>query len=174
MKLLAFDPGAKRCGFALVEDSNDGPIWNGSGILGLDRSSDEKFQEYRLRLIKYWTIEAAKLFKAYRPDAMVNEIIPAVGGGNFIVATQSHLAAAAITVITAVAYQNKIPVSQIGATTVKKNIGGSNKATKIQVRNGVYNLMPDLKNKRKDKWKKVYDESDACAIALTKLGYKNG
>lgn len=179
MKILAFDPGAERCGYACIEGAKDEkPALIGSGIFGLSRTVNEEsgkreeYQKYRLRLIEFWAREAEWLLNSYRPDEVATEIVPVVGGGNFVVATQSQLAATVVTVIQAVCFQNKVPVKQVGATTVKAKIGGSNKATKVKVRNGVLNLMPE-QHIRAEGWKKVFDESDAFAIALTRLGYKN-
>lgn len=171
-KVLAFDPGATRCGFACLEMKEDELIWHESGIFGVNRQRNnktEEFQKYRLRLISYWVKNTLELLDRLRPDLVVIEIVPAVGGGNFVVATQSHLAATVGTVILAMANLRGIPVEQIGATSVKKKIGGSNKATKVKVRNGVHQLVPATK-RRKKRWRNVYDESDAMAIALTALG----
>ena len=46
MRILAIDPGAERCGWALLED---GPTYIDSGILGLPRQGAD-FQLYRLEL----------------------------------------------------------------------------------------------------------------------------
>lgn len=178
MKVLAFDPGAERCGYACIEGKprSSNPALIGSGIFGLARTVNnegkrEEYQKYRLRLIEFWTREAEWLLDSYRPDEVATEIVPVVGGGNFVVATQSQLAATVVTVIQAVCFQKSVPVTQVGATTVKAKIGGSNKATKVKVRNGVLNLMPEQQI-RAEGWKKVFDESDAFAIALTRLGYR--
>lgn len=168
MRVLAFDPGAERCGYACLEP---GPVYVGSGINGVKREKGEKYQDYRLRLIQFWTTNTARLLRSLKPELVVTEIVPAVGGGNFVIATQSQLAAAAATVIQSIAMLNEVPVKQIGATTVKARIGGSNKATKVKVRNGVLELMPEQKVKANE-WKTVFDESDAYAIALAHLGYR--
>lgn len=166
MRVLAFDPGAYRMGWAVVED---GPVYVASGIDGLERGSTELYQHYRLRLIFHWSLNMGDYLRTYKPDVIVNEIIPTRG---FNDASQSLLAAAALTAAQAIAYDQGYKCEQIGATTVKARIGGSNKATKVRVRNGVLDLLPELKPRLKD-WKKVFDESDAIAIGLTHLGYVN-
>lgn len=173
MRILGIDPGAKRLGWAVIESGE--PLKEVDvGISGLERhvngKDKEKYQEYRLRLIEYWMGEVYSLFK-YEPDKLVNEIVPSVGGGNFIAATQSQLASAALTVIQCEAIRLEIPIVEFGATTVKKMVGGTGKATKVQVRNGVYDALPSTERFRKE-WVEVHDASDACAIALTGLGYK--
>ncbi len=176
MRILAIDPGALRLGFAVLEEGakNKPPKYVASGIYGLERggnkSKPEPFQQYRLRLIDFWIQAAPKLFESHTPDLVVGEIVPAVGGGNFRAATQSQLAETAITVVFVVAKQNGIPVEQIGATSAKRRIGGSKTATKVKVRNGVFKLMPETERYRVA-WKRVFDTSDAFAIALTYLGY---
>jgi Holliday junction resolvasome RuvABC endonuclease subunit len=74
-----------------------------------------------------------------------------------------------------VAYDKGYRVEQIGATTVQAKIairGKGKKITKPQVRNGVINLLPTLKDKAAE-WIKEFDEPDAIAIALAHLGFKN-
>jgi Holliday junction resolvasome RuvABC endonuclease subunit len=124
-----------------------------------------------MRLIGAWSDEAAQLLFQYSPEKVASETIPAVGGGNFVVATQSYLAHAQITTVHAVALINGYDnITQIGATTVKARIGLRKDATKVQVRNGVFDLVPALVERKKD-WTKLFDEPDACAVALTALGY---
>lgn len=180
MIVLAFDPGAFRMGYAVLqqeEGESKGCKRLGSGFLGLVRESNEsgteKYQDYRMRLIDFWISETPRLLNSYKPDVVVNEIIPAVGGGNFVVATQSQLAATAITTVQTVVRQQGIKVEQLGATTVKSKIGGKKSASKAAVRNGVIKLLPETKEFKKQ-WTQYFDEADAHAIGLTYLGYSNG
>jgi Holliday junction resolvasome RuvABC endonuclease subunit len=173
MRILAFDPGAKRCGFAVLEESAAKPtfLYITSGISGIERGEKEAYQEYRLRLVEFWVVEAANLLAQYEPDHIIAEIVPAVGGGNFVVATQSQLALCVVTTIQSIAVTQGIEFSQVAAGKVKRNIGGVKDASKIKVRNRVLEVFPDLANRKKD-WIKVFDETDAISIALYKLGYK--
>src|SRR3954470_4313696 len=99
-KVLAIDPGAKRLGWAVLEetDKNKPPIYHGSGYFGVERGGNdgkenkEPYQKYRLRLVDFWIKQAPIMFNRYKPDVVVAEIVPPVGGGNFVVATQSQLA----------------------------------------------------------------------------------
>lgn len=179
--VLAFDPGAERMGWAVL--SRDGKRFKSSirslasGYFGVARDpnkSNDKtsFQPYRLSLLDFWIETTPELIERYEPTEIVSEIIPAVGGGNFVVATQSHLALCAINTVQVVAKQAGLSVHQVGATTVKKAVGGNGEATKVQVRNGVLTLLPELEYRRKE-WTKVFDVSDALAIGLTHMGYKN-
>ena len=179
-RLLSFDPGAERCGWAALEreisekGKNKPPSYLGLGYFGLERrvnGSSTKYQKYRLQLLDFWIEKTPELLDRYRPDIVVAEIVPVVGGGNFVVATQSQLAATAITAIQIIAKQHKIPVEQIGATTTKKRIGGKNKATKVAVRNGVFEIMPELVDFKKE-WTKMFDVSDAVATGLAYWGYR--
>lgn len=181
-RLLAFDSGAERMGWCALERDakrfkSKPPVANGLGYFGVPRQPNKSskkidFQPYRLSLLDLWIEQAPILFERYEPDEIVSEIIPPVGGGNFVVATQSHLALCAITCVQTVAKQYAIPVRQIGATTVKKYIGGNKEATKVAVRNGVFRIIPDLEDRKKE-WTKIFDVSDAVAIGLTHWGYKN-
>jgi Holliday junction resolvasome RuvABC endonuclease subunit len=174
---LALDPGAERQGWIVLEEQgkNKPPIQHGLGYFGVPRNvngSKTKYQEYRLSVIELWLEQTPILIERYKPDEVVSEIVPPVGGGNFVVATQSQLALCAITTVQAVAIQHGLPVHQIGATTIKANIGGNKKATKVAVRNGVIKLMPELEEFKKE-WTKVFEVSDAAATGLTHWGFKN-
>jgi len=179
MIVISFDPGAERMGYAVLEQSKNKDIKKlGYGQLGVQRQRNkqnklEAYHAYRMRLIDFWLKEAPILIRSFTPDIVVNEIVPVVGGGNFVAATQSQLAGTAITIVQAVAKQYDLPVSQIGATTVKAKIGGGKKATKVAVRNGVFKILPELEVHKKE-WTKVFDVSDAFAIGLTHLGCDNG
>lgn len=166
MRVFALDPGALRMGWAVVET---GPKYIKSGIIERPRPEDEAYQDYRMRLIIFWAFQMDSFLKVYSPDLIVNEIIPTRG---FNDASQSLLAASALTSAQAIASYRGYKCSQIGATTVKAKVGGSNKATKAKVRNGVLDLLPELLPRKKD-WTKVFDESDAIAVGLAYLGYTN-
>jgi Holliday junction resolvasome RuvABC endonuclease subunit len=101
------------------------------------------------------------------PTVMVTEIIPVKGFNDM---GQAYLALSVVSAMVGYAMGQGINCEQIGATTVKARIGGSNKATKVRVRNGVWQLIPDLQ-KKASQWKKVFDESDAVAVGLAYLGY---
>lgn len=167
---LFIDPGAERCGWAVLET---GPTYVASGLLYFPREKED-FQPYRLALEAITWERAGVLLDEYEPTILVNETIPAVGGGNFVVATQSYLANVACTTIHAAAIDVGVPVAQISARTVQTAMAGKKKQgqkiTKPQVRNGVIALLPELKPRIKD-WVKVFDECDAIGIGLAYLGY---
>ena len=87
-----------------------------------------------------------------------------------------YLVNVAMSNVRALAIERGIPVHQIGATTVHKRLVGKRpkgkKITKVQVRNGVIKLLPELEHRKRD-WVKHFDEPDAIAVALAFLGYKN-
>lgn len=179
-RLLAFDPGAERQGWIVFErsekDKNKPPTHLGLGYFGVPRNvngSKTKYQPYRLSVLDLWIEQTPALLDRYQPDEVVSEIVPPVGGGNFVVATQSALALCAITTVQVIAKQRGIPTHQVGATTVKTNIGGNKEATKVGVRNGVIEICPGLEEYKKE-WTKVFEVSDAAAVGLTHWGYKNG
>lgn len=163
-------------GFAVIEgDGKNSPIEIDCGLEGLHRPADgekkEKYQQYRLRLLDYWSLQAPVMLSTYVPDVVVNEVVPPVIGAAFSSnGIQGQLAAAAITAVQTIAFSLGFPVAQIASQTVKTAIGGSPKATKTQVRNGVYQLLPSTERFKKE-WVKIKDVSDACAVGLTHHGY---
>lgn len=168
MRTLGIDPGALRLGWALVESGIDGFELKASGIMGLARD-ELTYSEYRMDLIHYWVKNFA-FFEAMGADFWYVERLPAVGGGNFIAATQAELAKAALTTLEALAYLNGIPVHELDASHVKKRLTGNGKATKVGVRNEVIQIFPELWARKKEI---LADESDAIGIALIGAGYKH-
>lgn len=190
MRVLALDPGAERMGWCVLEGErvtrknqfeNKPPVELGADVFKLERGrnegSEEKeaFQNYRLRLIEAATEFAFERIQEFSPDVVVGETVPAIGGGNFRGgAVQSQLAETSLTTCFVVARIFDVDVAQVGATSVKARIGGSNRATKVRVRNGVTRIMPQivrLTDKTLRKLPDVKDQSDAFGVGLTYLGY---
>lgn len=175
MRVLSVDPGAKRCGWAVIDDY-DVTEYVASGIYGLKREENDKgkaeaYQKYRLRLIEFWVEQTNYLLDSYEPDVVVTEIVPAVGGGNFVAATQSQLAQAVATVIHAISVNRGKEISQVAANQAKRNVGGVKDASKAKVREGVIHFLPSLEYRRSE-WVKIADEPDAIAIGLCAIGKK--
>jgi Holliday junction resolvasome RuvABC endonuclease subunit len=167
-RVLSFDTGAKRMGWSVLDK---GPLWVASGIMGLEKSEGQTFQEYRLDLIRYWVNETPTLLETYKPTSVANETIPLIGGGS--AAMQSVLAASAITTVQTICFIYGVPVEQIAAVTVKARIGRVKTATKPKVRDGVISLLPELASRKSD-WTKAdtFDEPDAIGVGLVALGYR--
>lgn len=157
-------------GYSVLEgDSQTAPEYIDSGIQRFPKGKMDH-QPYKLKLIEHYTYVTPAMIARYQPDAIVAETVPAIGFGN---AVQAELAKAAIITVLAMGFFYNVPVYQIAAITVKARIGGNKKATKVQVRNGVLQLLPILEP-RKFEWtdsKKTMDESDALGIGLAFLGY---
>jgi Holliday junction resolvasome RuvABC endonuclease subunit len=167
---LFYDSGAERMGYAVLEgDGETAPVYIASGIAKYPRNN-VPYQKYKLKLIQHWTYLGPAHIAQFKPDFICAETMPAIGFNNAI---QAELAKAAVTTVIAMAFEREIPIYQIAAVTVKKQIGGSQRATKVKVRDGVIQLLPELAPRRME-WqdaKKTMDESDALGIGLAKLGY---
>lgn len=174
-RILAFDPGALRAGWAVLGSDEDGYYCLDSGVLGLERDG-MAFQEYRAALIEAWhDTHFPYLLGTWRPRCVACEQLPPVGSGNFIQATQAELAKAVATTIEVCCLRERIPFQLIHAGTVKKAVVGragsrkSGKVTKEQVRDAVWAVLPHLAVPRSE-W--VADETDAIAVALCAAGYR--
>lgn len=163
MRVLALDPGAKRMGWAFFD-----PYYMDSGVFGVEQKS-LTYQDYRLTIVREFTYWFHNKIVTLHPDVVVSEMLPVRGFNNM---AQAILAHAALTCCQAIAFDlsQVLGLKQIAAATVKTHIGGKAKATKVQVRNGVLQLVPELVHK-KSQWTKVFDEPDAIAVGLTQLGY---
>lgn len=171
-RVLAVDPGALRLGWALLDDGGDPYRYIESGIYGIERGDDEPFQGYRDRLRDYWRALSPTLVERTAPDVLVAELLPAVGAGNFIAATQSELAKTAFLILELEALRQGVRVERIAANTIKKRLTGSGKATKVRVRNAVCEVLPELLSRKAD-WTTIFDEPDAIGVGLVALGYKH-
>jgi Holliday junction resolvasome RuvABC endonuclease subunit len=168
------DTGAEYMGWSVLEGNrqhDSDPVWDlkyvDSGVLGLHREDDNPWQNYRLDLIRYWTIETDDLLFKYRPTHFANETMPIISSGKG--SAQSVLANAAIATVQALMIIEGIPITQVAAVSVKARIGGGKSATKPKVRDGVISLLPELAP-RKSSWTKRMDESDAIGVGLVALG----
>lgn len=162
-------------GWSIVANPHDAfaPVYVASGVHGLVRGGEgtkdlEPYQEYKLRLVEYFTAKAEATISNYLPVVLAGEIQPAVGGGNFVAATQSELAKTSMVIYQAAAFATGLKVVQFGSNTIKKTLTGNAKASKVKVRDAVIEHFPELTYKKKD-WqasKEGFDECDAIAHAL--------
>jgi Holliday junction resolvasome RuvABC endonuclease subunit len=177
-RVLAFDPGFQRMGWASIGWDRGSLYYHMSGVFHLDPilekvvSSGSKYQQRRIDYVESLAYALPTLFDLTQPDAVVNETVPAVGSFN---GTQMYLANVAITVVQTIACQRGLPVSQIGATSVHSKFFPKHKGkvTKPKLRNAVIELFPELAP-RKSEWTgktAIYEEPDAIAIGAVELGY---
>lgn len=168
MTLLAIDPGAKRLGYSVFDKKHKELIC--SGILGLDRAkdSDISYQDYKICLIEYYMRHIPLLIKKFNVDELIIEIVPVKG--NFNDGSQLALAAVSATCVIAASYivPQKVDITQVAASTVKKRLTGNGRATKVMIRNKVLELYPYLLDRKED-FKKIFDEIDAIAIGHISL-----
>lgn len=173
MRCLGIDPGALRLGWAISEREEDEYFLLDSGIIHIEREEGEAYSDYRRRLIRTWVEQFPLLFLIVGLDLVAMEQLPAVGGGNFALATQDQLAKTAATTIQVMCEVHKQPWVEVAANTVKKKLTGNGHATKVGVRNAVIGVYPHLASRKKELTEHA-DESDAIGISLVGLGYKVG
>lgn len=124
------------------------------------------FQSYRLRLEELSWQRFASLVETYKPDVIVNETLPFV-----LKSAQGYLANTVVATLHNIAYFYHVPIVQVSALSVQSKIAlrkpNVKKISKVQVRNGVLNRLPDLTELFKD-YSKIHhwDAIDAVAIGL--------
>lgn len=178
---LGIDPGAVRLGFGIV--SGDDGEWelHDSGVDGVEREEGEGFQPYRKRLIDHWAVEFGKALDHMIEQVGVDQIMVTFealpgqsgskgfsGGG----AVQGELAKTAAAACQALCADRGVRWRVVGATTVKKDVTGNGKATKVGVRNAIIKVFPQLEDRKKELTGKGADESDGIAIGLWSAGYR--
>lgn len=167
MRVLSFDSGAKRAGWAVLDP---GPEYISSGVEECIRRPKQTYQGYRMELTEHWVEFTAHLLDEYKPTHVVTEIVPPYGMNDF---SQGYLANVMATTVHAITFGYGKEPFQVSAKRVQEQIairGKSTKITKPQVRNGVVSLIPELKS-RAGGWTKIWEEPDAIAIGLHFLGY---
>lgn len=173
MRILSFDPGAKRMGWAVLEDGWTEPVYVASGVEWVEPLVEGwPTQRYAHHLREYWVTRAQELFNEYQPDVVANETLPTTGFGSGAAGVQSILAGGAISAVQVMAIIYELPVTQVAAVTIKARIGGKKTATKVKVRDGVFNLLPELASRKKE-WVKIFEEPDAIGVGLVALGFTN-
>lgn len=177
--ILGIDPGARRGGWALTQEVDGQHYYLASGVSSLPREDGEPFQKYRLRLVEHWADTFSDLVDQMDdlrhdlsdPDyKILFEIVPAIGfqsGG----AVQSQLAQVVVTVCQALCEEWFVNYEQLSATTIKQRATGYGNATKVQVRNAVLSVFPELEPRKKE-LTSTADESDAIAISIVGGGYQ--
>jgi Holliday junction resolvasome RuvABC endonuclease subunit len=173
---VGIDPGAHRCGWAIVRSHGGGLDYLDSGVMSFPRGDKEPFQTYRRRLLTFWVENFVELIEFVNEESvhedfeLMFEIVPPVGfksGG----AVQSQLAQVVATACQSLCQEHGWAWRQMSATSVKKAVCGYGDASKVQIRNAVISLFPELEPRKKE-LTAVADESDAIAIAAVAAGFK--
>jgi len=172
-KIIGIDPGAKRCGYSVIQFEFEGedfvnPQYLASGIFGLARNDEEQetYSAYKMRLIPNTVEVFQDLLDEHQPDLVVFEFLPVANVG--AASGQRLLAFAVATSAQTLCELNGVPWTEITAVTVKKQMTGAGKSTKAQVKRAVLEVFPDLKSN-----KYLADETDALAIPLAWTKRKN-
>lgn len=142
------------------------------GVLQHPRDPDVKFNAHLNAGIHQIVDVFPRLLTLWNPDVIFSEYIP-VGklGAN------QELVIAAVTVCKAVAYSAGVEWRDIAASTVKKQLTNDGRATKVKVRNAVFEIFPEvalrhavLKAEQKAAGEKAsglpFDTTDALAMAI--------
>lgn len=158
-------------GWSVIDQGYDEWELVASGVLGLEQGKKETFGAYRKRLIAYWVETFPEILVQYEPELIASETIPIVGGSSPFANTQRVLGLLAITVCQVLTsfYDRTIEWREYGANTVKVGMTGNGKATKVAIRNAVCKVFPELEPVKKTL---QADETDAIAVGLIALGYK--
>ena len=164
MKILAFDPGALNLGWAVIETKPELTLL-GSGIIQTPKNPTESHSAYLDRMVTDTTAFAPYFLGGIDPDEIVTERLPAILNN-----VQASSARIMITVWRVIACQHSYKWREVAANTVKLNLTGNGRASKVVVRNGVIATFPELEPRKKDLTKPA-DEADAIAIGIVASGF---
>lgn len=171
MRLLNFDPGGEKLGWAVIDQ---GPAYVQSGVFKWPRSG-QPYQEYRVKLTKACRSVVHRLIDFYEPDRIVVEIVPAIGSVGFMQSGQGYIANVVATTIHNVAFERGVEFVQVSARSWESRIAlrqtKKEKVTKPKIRNGVLTHFPHLKTLMSPADLKEWDRWDAMGIGLFSLGH---
>lgn len=177
MKVLALDPGFRRCGYAEAFKDDYTPLTLGLAGTIENVREDETFNEYLNQGIKNIVDRFTYLLSLTSPDIIVAELVPVGRLGS-----RSELVVAGITACKVVAYQADLPWTDIAANSYKKAITGNGNATKGEVKRKMYELFPHLKELDKQERAKQKEAGENVtgfpadmydAVALSVHGIEN-
>ena len=149
MRILGIDPGIARVGYGIVEASKEQTIMLDCGIISTDKSLKEGERMVEIasdlrQIIRRWkpNIAGVEKFFFYRSSTTIN-VVQARG---VIIMTLARF---------------HIPILEFPPMQIKLTVGGSGRASKSEVLEGVMRELNLITPPRPD------DASDALAIALT-------
>lgn len=176
MRVLAWDPGSTRMGWAVLDGGSDRelPVYVDSGVFRYPQfmRKEMEYQPYRLMLQEeYFYFNTPRLISEHQPDLVVTETIPPRGageaGGVYLLLAQT-----AVDSVQCACLLEEVPFRQVSASTAQTDLLGKGaKKTKPRVRNEVITLHPELEARRQD-WRKEFEEPDAVAVGSSALGYR--
>lgn len=172
MNVLGIDGGMTRLGLGAIT-LDDGELrLITHGLIHHPREEEMTFNEHLNSGIAQIVVAFPKALDLINPDIIIAETIPAGRLGS-----NDSLVIAAVTTCKVIANQFGIPWRDVAANTVKKQIAGDGRATKVQVRNAVFDIFPaveqthqNTKKEQKENGEKPtglpQDVFDALAIAV--------
>lgn len=172
MRVLGIDGGMTRLGLGVVDydDTEYGLVTH--GLIYNPRDPEMAFNDHLNAGILRISNDFPRFLDLTRPDVIWAETIPAGRLGS-----NDSLVIAAVTTCKVIAFQFGIEWHDIAASTVKKDLTGDGRATKVLVRDTVFGMFPvvqerhaTLKKEQKDHGEKSVglpqDVFDGIAIAV--------
>jgi len=150
MIILGIDPGSVKCGFGIIEISNNKPKYIECGIIDLK----EHKEDFNLRLKKIYD-SVSSIIQEFLPEVCVIESTFYSKNAQSLMKL-SHARSAAI-----ISAMNKgLKIEEFSPNEIKRSVTGRGHASKEQVLFMIKNQLGMIENP------KYHDASDALAIAL--------
>ena len=137
MRVLGIDGGMTRLGIGAVRQEGDSFRLITHGLIHHPRDPERTFNEHLNLGIAQIVNDLPRLLDLVNPEIIVSEFIPAGKLG-----ANDSLVIAAVTTCKVIAFQFGIPWHDVAASTVKKELTGDGRATKVTVRNAVFDIFP--------------------------------
>lgn len=172
MRIIGVDPGMTRLGLGAVQVTGDDIELITCGIIGHPRDPSLSFNDHLAAGIHQLADTFPRYIALVEPDAIAMELVPVGRLGS-----NDALVVAAATSCRLIAHQFGIPLLNVAASTVKKEIAGDATASKTKIRNTILDSFEKL-NEEHTKLKKEQKEAgekpvgfpqdifDAIAIAI--------
>ncbi len=144
MQILGLDGGMTRLGIGVVKVEDDQVRLVTHGLIYHPRDPEQKFNQHLNSGIAQIVTDFPRLLDLTKPDLIISEYIPAGKLGS-----NDSLIIAAVTTCKVIAFQFGIDWVDIAASTVKKELTGDGRASKILIRNTVFDLYPLVEARHK-------------------------
>lgn len=142
MRVVGIDPGFVRLGLGAVTVKESGTDLLTYGLITNVSDPSLKFNQNLNLGIKQITQDLPMFLDMTRPQLIVAEFVPVGKLGS-----NDALVIAAITACKVIAFQFGIEWTDIAASTVKTELTGDKDATKVKVRNAIFEMYPSIERK---------------------------
>lgn len=142
MRIVGIDPGMTRLGLGAIQVTGDELELITCGMIAHPRVVGSSFNQHLAEGIQQIADDLPRFLGIVEPDAIAMELVPVGRLGS-----NDALVIAAASSCRLIAHQFGIPIIDVAASTVKKELTGDGAASKAKVRNTILDAFDSLAEK---------------------------